>query len=70
VVASARESRRVRDAADEYLHLPVSKLGIFEFERIDEAVEIGHTYALERLRTWWRSRTGAPVGRRTTRVLV
>ena len=70
VVASARESRRVRDAADVYLHPPVSEFGIFEFERIDELVEVGHAYALERLRTWWRSRTGATVGRRTTQVMV
>ena len=60
----------MRDTADVYLHPPVSEFGIFEFERIDEVVEVGHAYALERLRTWWRSRTGAPVGRRTTQVMV
>lgn len=35
--------------ADLYLHMPVGSVGIFEWKQIDELVDIGYRYAMEKL---------------------
>jgi predicted acylesterase/phospholipase RssA len=67
VVASTQETRRVRETADLYFHAPVDHVGIFEFHRITEVVDVGYRAALGPLREWWSRRTaGAARPRRST----
>ncbi len=67
VVASTQETRRVRETADLYFHAPVDHVGIFEFHRIAEVVDVGYRAALGPLREWWSRRTaGAARPRRST----
>jgi predicted acylesterase/phospholipase RssA len=60
VVASTQEIRRVRLAADCYVHPAVEGVGIFEFERLDDVVEIGYRASADRLREWWATHSAAP----------
>jgi len=56
MLGSLQAGHRVRAQADLYLHPPVDGLGIFEFEAIDRAIEIGYEHALPRMREWKASR--------------
>jgi NTE family protein len=69
VVASTQEARRVRDTADFYVHPDVAGVGIFDWGRLDDMVEIGYRASLDRLRTWWASRTAGSGPRRSSTML-
>src|SRR5712692_8321300 len=56
MLGSLQAGHRVRAQADLYLHPPVDELGIFEFEAIDRAIEIGYQHALPRMREWKAAR--------------
>jgi NTE family protein len=53
-LASVKESRLAGTPADLYLHPPVDDLGMNDFARLEEIVERGQQYALERLAEWPR----------------
>ena len=58
LVSSIREVSRVSASADLYFRPPVAHMGLLDFARIDEAVEIGYRSGLEVLGKWWDERTG------------
>jgi predicted acylesterase/phospholipase RssA len=68
VVASTQETRRVRETADFYIHPDVT-VGIFEWARLEDVVEIGYRASLDRLRAWWTGRTSQPRPRRNSTML-
>jgi predicted acylesterase/phospholipase RssA len=56
LVSSIREASRVAESADLYFRAPIEHIGLFEFGRLDEAVEVGYRAGMEVLRPWWESR--------------
>jgi predicted acylesterase/phospholipase RssA len=69
VVASTQETRRVRETADFYVHPDVGGVGIFDWTRLEDVVEIGYRASLDRLRAWWTERTSGARPRRTSTML-
>ena len=56
LVSSIGESSRVAASADLYFRPPIEHMGLFDFGRIDEAVETGYRSGLEVLGPWWAGR--------------
>lgn len=59
LVGSIREAARVSTTADLYFRPPIEHLALFDFRRIDEAVEVGYRSGLEVLGPWWEQRQAA-----------
>jgi len=59
VLSSNYKTAQVMADADLYLRPPVEKYKLLEFNILDEAVEAGYRYALERLREWKGNRVFA-----------
>ena len=57
LLSSVRDSQAIGQQADLYLHPPVDSVPMGAFTAIDEVVEIGYRYAVERVGVWIHERS-------------
>jgi NTE family protein/lysophospholipid hydrolase len=55
MLASVNRTRANEASADLYLRPPIERYDMLGFHKLDELVEVGHRYALERVAAWQRT---------------